>query len=336
MPTFSDFAGQFVANGVRPNEPLVALEQGIDRTVYSNLATINGLIPKISKTLIRESRIRGNPYEELFVKRDLPFGVGWEDAQFKSGVANKKWDGTCVPRGSADMSSQLNILNFAWNIPLKVYDREINKAVLTPEETGEYAAQKMRLMNKTLAEARYRAMQAMVADVVDGTRSIASTDSSDGTGTSVIYNPAIVGYAGHIESLNFDLPPLSGAMPEFENSADAVELIKSMQDITAQMYDMSTNFNILGNETMLLDKPKLIIESRVLNAMDNVLALDGTDKRIPTRDAREFIRTFADIVEIPEFAALPDNSNYSNKRLVAVLADRDSFTEMVAWENTES
>lgn len=194
----------------------------------------------------------------------------------------------------------------------------------------------MRLMNKTLAEARYRAMQVMIADVIDGTRSITSTESSDGTGTSVTYSPNVIGYAGHIETLNFNLAPLSSTMPAFAQASDAVDFIKSMQDITAQMYDMSDNFNALQNETMLLDKPKLIIESRVLNAMDNVLALDGTDKRIPTRDAREFIRTFADIVEIPEFAPLPTSTSVTGKRLAGVLVDRDSFTEMVAWENTES
>ena len=78
------------------------------------------------------------------------------------------------------------------------------------------------------------------------------------------------------------------------------------------------------------------METRVLNALDNAWALDGAAKQIPTRTAREFLRTFAEIVEIPAFAELPTNSSYSKKRLGAVLLDRDSLSEQIAWDNIES
>ena len=85
-----------------------------------------------------------------------------------------------------------------------------------------------------------------------------------------------------------------------------------------------------------LEDPLLIMETRVLNAMDNAWALDGAAKQVPTRTAREYLRTFAEIVEIPAFAELPTNASYTNKRLGAVLIDRDSLSEQIAWDNVES
>ena len=98
----------------------------------------------------------------------------------------------------------------------------------------------------------------------------------------------------------------------------------------------STSYNVLGVNTFCLDRPLFIAETRLLNALDNAWALDGSDKKIPTRTAREFIRTFSEIVEIPKFAELPTNASYTDKRLGAVLIDRDSLGEQIAWSDMES
>ena len=176
-----------------------------------------------------------------------------------------------------------------------------------------------------------------MSDVIDGTRSVSSTESSDGTGNSVTYAPNIKGYAGQIEDTGIVMPALvQGTLPAFAQSADALTLCKTLQDRAAEMMEESTAYSKMGINTFCLDQPLLIMETRVLNAMDNAWALDGAAKQIPTRTAREYLRTFADIVEIPAFAELPTNASYTNKRLGAVLIDRDSLGEQIQFDDVES
>jgi len=338
MPTFNNFAGQEVASGIRANEPVVAFEQESTRTTLNNLGLINSLIPKISRTLIRETRIMDNPLDRLFRKGSLPFGVGWEDAEFITGAKNKKNDGTCVPIGNPGMESQLNLINLAWSLDVSIKDREINKAVLTPEEVGQYVAQKMATPRKTLAMLKYRAETQLLSDVIDGTRSVSSTDSSDGTGTSVTYAPTVKGYAGAVEDLGFILAPLvQGTPASFAQASDAMDMVIAIQNACTEMREEGTYYSALGINTFCLQKPNLVIEEKVLNAIDKAWALDGTAKQIPTRTASEFLSTFCDIVSFPgSFADLPTNASYTDKRLACVLLDKDSCTEMIAWSDAES
>ncbi len=338
MPTFNQFAGQEVASGIRANEPVIAFENEASRTVLNNLGLINGLIPKIGKVMIRETRIMSSPLDRIFRKTALPFGVGWEDAEFAVGAKNKKNDGTCVPIGNPTMEAQINLINLAWSIDVSIKDREINKAVLTPEEAGQYVAQKMRTPLKTLAMLKYRAQTQILSDVIDGTRNVSSTDSSDGTGTSVTYNPTIKGYAGAVEDLGFVLAPLSQGTPaSFAQASDAMDMLIKIQNAAAEMREEGTYYSALGINTFSLQKPNLVIEEKVLNALDKAWALDGAAKQIPTRTAREFLDTFCDVISFPgAFAALPTNASYPDKRLAAVLLDKDSCTEAIAWEDSES
>ena len=338
MPTFDNFAGQEVASGIRANEPVIAFENESTRTVLNNLGLINGLIPKIGKVLIRETRIMDNPLDQIFRKSALPFGVGWEDAEFITGAKNKKNDGTCVPIGNPSMEAQLNLLNLAWSLDVSIKDREINKAVMTPEEVGQYVAQKMRTPRKTLAMLKYRAEVQMLSDVIDGTRTVSSTDSSDGTGTSVTYNPTIKGYAGAVEDLGFVLAPLTQGTPaSFAQASDAMDMLIAIQNAATEMREEGTYYSALGINTFSLQKPNLIIEEKVLNAIDKAWALDGTAKQIPTKTASEWLSSFCDIVTFPgSFSDLPTNASYVDKRLAAVLIDKDSCTEMIAWEDVES
>lgn len=338
MATFNDYAGQLVASGVRPNEPVIAFEGTADQTVYANISMFGGLLPKIAKTLIRETRIRANPLDVHFRKSSLPYGVGFEEFQFTEGAINKKNDGRCFPFGNVPGDSQLNLLNFAWSYDINIYDREINKAVLTPEEAGSFSAQKMRTMYKGYASQKYSAELQLLSDVIDGTRTVTSTTQSDGQGTSVTYNPTITGYAGEVEDSNIVLAPLAqGTIPTFASAQDALDLVKSLQNAVTEMYEEDTAYSKLNISTFLLSRPLIFMESKTLNAIDNAWAMDGTYKGIPTKTAREFIGSFGDLVEIPGqgFASLPTNASYTDKRLFAVAIDRDSLSENVLWENVE-
>ena len=338
MPTFDQFAGQEVASGIRSNEPVIAFETEGTRTVLNNLGLIDGIIPKLGRVLFRECRIMDNPLDRIFRKSALPFGVGWEDAEFVAGGKNKKNDGTCVPIGNPTMESQVNLINLAWSIDVSIKDREINKAVLSPEEVGQFVAQKMRTPRKTLATLKYRAETQIISDVIDGTRSVSSTDSSDGTGTSVTYAPTVKGYAGAVEDLGFVLAPLAQGTPAtFAQASDAMDMLIAIQNAATEMREEGTYYSALGINTFSLEKPNLVIEEKVLNALDKAWALDGAAKQIPTRTAREFLDTFCDVITFPgAFADLPTNANYTDKRLAAVLIDKDSCTEMIAWEDVES
>ena len=288
MSGFDVYAGQEVASGIRKAEPVIAFEHNADRAYLNNMELINGLIPKIGKVLIHETRIMNNPLDRIWRRSALPYGVGIEHAQFAEGAVNTKTDGTCVPIGNPPAVSQLALINLAWSIDVSVYDREIDKAVLGPDEAARYVAQKMRTVQKTLAMLRYRAQTQLLSDVIDGTRSISSTTSSDGEGTSVTYNPTIKGYAGSVQDLGIVLPPLAPAtVPAFEASGDAATMVKTIKNAATEMREDGTAYSALGVETLALDKPYLIIEEKVLSALDDALSLDGQDKRIPTRSARE-------------------------------------------------
>ena len=338
MPSFSNYAGQLVSSGVRPNEPVIDFEVAGDATVYANISMFGGLLPKIAKTLIRETRIRANPLDIHFRKSSLPYGVGFEEFQFTEGAINKKNDGRCFPFGNVPGDSQLNLLNFAWSYDINIYDREINKAVLTPEEAGSFSAQKMRTMYKGYASQKYNSELQLLSDVIDGTRTISSTTQSDGNGTSVTYNPTITGYAGQVDDSQIVLAPLAqGTIPTFASAQDALDLVKSLQNAVTEMYEEDTAYSKMGISTFLLSRPLVFMESKTLNAIDNAWAMDGTYKGIPTKTAREFIGSFGELVEIPGqgFASLPTNANYTDKRLFAVAIDRDSLSENVLWENVE-
>lgn len=337
MSAFDRFAGQEVASGIRPNEPLMAFEEEATAAKLANIASVQGLLPKISKIIVHETRIKDGNLDAYFRKGSMPFGAGLEHIGFIDGAANAKQSGRCVPYGNATAVGQLDVINLAWSLNISVWDREISQNVMNAAEVGDYVAQKLRTPYKTLAALKRNAEIQLVSDVIDGTRSVSSSESSDGTGTSVTYAPSIKGYAGEIEDTGIVMPALvQGTLPAFANASDALSLCKTLQDHAAQMREEGTSYSKLGMNTFCLDAPLLIMETRVLNAMDNAWALDGAAKQIPTKTAREYLRGFAEIVEIPAFAELPANASYTKKRLGAVLIDRDSLSEQIAWDNVES
>ena len=337
MSGFDIYAGQEVSSGIRKSEPLIAFEDTADAAKLQNLATLQGLLPKISKVIVHETRVQEGNLDAYFKKNSMPFGAGLEEIEFMTGAANKKTSGKCVPYGSVSAASQMDLINLAWSFDISIYDREINQHVLGEDEAGAYASQKLRTMQKGYAALKRNAEIQLVSDVIDGTRTITSNDSSDASGTAVKYAPEITGYAGSVVKTGAVLAALTqGTMPKFADSAAAMSVLKTIQDEAAGMMEEGTGYSKLGISTFCMEKPLLIMETRTLNALDNAWALDGAAKQIPTRTAREFLGGFSDVVEIPAFAELPTNSAYSKQRLGAVLLDRDSLSEHVVWSDTES
>lgn len=336
MSGFDEFAGQEIASGIRKNEPLMAFEEEATANKLANIAAVQGLLPKISKIIVHETRIQKGNLDAYFRKGAMPYGVGAEHIGFVDGAANAKQSGRCIPYGNVDAVGQLDVINLAWSLNVSVWDHEINQNVFSAEEVGDYVAQKLRTPYKTLAGLKRTAEIQLISDVIDGTRSISSAESSKGTGNSVTYAPNIKGYAGEIEDTGIVMPTLvKGTLPAFANASDAMTLVKTLEDRAAEMMEEGTGYSKLGINTFCLEAPLLIMETRILNALDNAWALDGASKQIPTRTAREFLRTFSEIVEIPAFAELPTNTSYTKKRLAAVLIDRDSLSEQIAWDNVE-
>ena len=337
MSGFDNFAGQEVASGVRPNGPLMAFEEEATATKLANIASVQALLPKIAKVLVHETRILEGSLDSYFRKGSMPFGAGMEQIAFMDGANNSKQANRCYPYGNVLAVGQLDVINLAWNLEISVRDHEIRQFVLNGEELGAYVSQKLRTPYKTLAALRRNAEIQLISDVIDGTRSISSTDQSDGAGNSVTYAPNIKGYCGEVVDTNITMPELvQGTLPAFASAADALDFLKIAQDHAAEMMDEMTNYSALGINTFCLEKPLFIAETRLLNALDNAWAMDGAAKQIPTRTAREFIQTFSEIVEIPKFAELPTNASYTDMRIGAVLLDRDSLGEQIQFSDMES
>ena len=352
---FTKFAGQLVASGIDTNMPLVALEQAVDSTTLENISAINSLMPKIKDIFIRETRVFVNPLEPYITRFDERFGAGIEQAGFMAGAYNEKHDGTCVPRGTPDMASQLDMVNFAYSVDVDVKDREIDKAVLDEGQRGAYVAQKMRTPLKTIGSMKYRAWVQLISDIVDGTRSISSKDASNGSAYkygagSVTYNPTIKGYAGKVEKIGSVLPPVSvGSKYAINSPIDALNICNQLKAVASDFAFETDDYNALGLDTFSTGVPLLIAEKKVLDAMDTVFAeynAKGNSNGnygyagFPTVSARDYLRQFAELVEIDAFADLPTDPadatvSYKDYNLKFVLIDRDAFVEVVKWADME-
>lgn len=343
---FAPFAGQIVASGIGTNLPIQALE---DSKTLANLSNIKGLTPKIKDVFIRETRIFNNPIDKYVTKFDSRFGAGMEQAAFKQGVANSKLDGTCMPWGDADMVSQMNLTNFAYDIDVHIRDHEVDKVLLDEGQLGSYMAEKMKLPMKTLSQMKYRAWVQLISDVTDGTRSIASKTSSDGTGVDVTYSPTVTGYAGQVETVG------TGAIPAVERgklatigggTTDALAIAQTLEGRAADMRYEASDLNELGASTFVTGTPLLIMEEKVLNALDAVFANANASATaiqngygyagFPTKTFRDYVGRFAEICEIDSFATLPTNVSYEDVRLGAVLMDRDMLVEKIEYADVES
>lgn len=352
---FGGFAGQLIASGIGSDMPLVALEQGVDATVFANLNAIQGMMPKIKDIFVRETRVFSNPLEPYITKFDERYGAGLEQVAVKYGAYNEKQDGTCVPQGIPAMESQLDLVNFAYSVDIGIPDYLVDKVVLDEGQRGSVFSALLQAPLKVIASARYRAWVQLVSDVIDGTRSISSKDSFNGvaaagSAASVTYAPTITGYAGLVEKDSAVLPPVEvGVGYTFPNAKAALDIANRIKSVAADFKFESTAFNKLGIETFVTSEPLLIAETKVLDAMDNVFAeanVNGNGSNFgyagfPTVSAREYIRQFVgDIIEVDSFAALPTDPvgatvTYAGYNLKFVLIDRDAFVEIIKNQSVE-
>jgi len=357
---WSAYAGQEVQGGTSTtpyNQPTIDFGDPMSATVLANMPAINGLLPRVSSVIIHDTMVYEGSLMRIFNRRDDPYGVATEHAIFSTGAANKLNPGLCVPRGSVQMNSQITASNLAWNVPINIYDREINGAVLSESEIQAYVAQKMRTMQKTIRELQFTAAKTMLSDCVPGSRTISSYTASDGTGSSVTMTSTPDGYAGKVNlDTDFTIPEITrGAMPALAASGGYSDVMDAvlvyLQTLEAAASDMrypGSDYNLLGTDTFSGDRPWLVMETKVINQFDNEIANATTSNGygysgFPTKTAREYISRFADLVEIDAFAALPaydsttypTSTDYSGDRLTAVLLDKDAPWLITKFSNME-
>ena len=357
---WSAYAGQEVAGGSSTtpyNQPVIDFGDYMNATVLSNLSAINGLLPKVGSVIVHDTMVYEAGIMNIFKRMDNPFGVAAEHAIFNTGAVNKLNPGTCVGRGSVQMSSQITASNLAWNVPLSIYDREINGAVMNETEVNAYVAQKMRTMQKTINELQFNAAKVMLSDAVPGSRTISSYSASDGSGSAVTMTSTPDGYAGKVNlDTDFTIPEITrGSQPTLAVSGgysavmDAVlAYLQTLEGAASDMRYPGNDYNALGVDTFSGDRPWLVMETKTINAFDNAIANATTSNGygysgFPTKTAREYIARFADLVEIDAFAALPaydsttfpTSVDYSGDRLTAVLLDKDAPWLITKFSNVE-
>ena len=357
---WSAYAGQEVQGGTSTtpyNQPTIDFGDPMSATILANLPSINGLLPRVSSVIIHDSMVFEGSVMSIFNRRDDPYGVATEHAIFSTGAANKLNNGMCVPRGSVSLNSQITASNLAWNVPINIYDREINGAILSDTEIQAYVSQKMRTMQKTINELQFTAAKTMLSDCVPGSRTISSYTASDGTGSAVTMTSTPDGYAGKVNlDTDFTIPEVTrGSMPTLAASGGYSDVMDAvlvyLQTLEAAASDMAypgSDYNLLGTDTFCGDRPWLIMETKVINQFDNAIANNTTSNGygysgFPTKTAREYIARFADLVEIDAFAALPAydsttypaSTNYTGDRLTAVLLDKDAPWLITKFNNME-
>ena len=357
---WSAYAGQEVQGGTSTtpyNQPTIDFGDPMSATILANLPAINGLLPRVSSVIIHDTMVYEGSLMRIFNRRDDPYGVATEHAIFSTGAANKLNNGLCVPRGTVQMNSQITASNLAWNVPINIYDREINGAVLSDTEIQAYVSMKMKTMQKTINELQFTAAKTMLSDCVPGSRTISSYTASDGTGSSVTMTSTPDGYAGKVNlDTDFTIPEIArGSMPTLAASGGYSDVMDAvlvyLQTLEAAASDMrypGSDYNLLGTDTFSGDRPWLIMETKVINQFDNAIANNTTANGygysgFPTKTAREYIARFADLVEIDAFAALPaydsttypTSTDYSGDRLTAVLLDKDAPWLITKFSNME-
>lgn len=358
---WSAYAGQEVQGGSSTtpyNQPVIDFGDPMNATILANLPSINGLVNRISSVIVHDTMVYDAGVMRIFNRRDDPYGVATEHAIFSTGAANKLNNGMCVPRGTVSLNSQITASNLAWNVPINIYDREINGAVLSDTEIQAYVSMKMRTMQKTISELQFTAAKTMLSDCVPGSRTISSYTSSDGTGSSVTMTSTPDGYAGKVNlDTDFTIPEITrGAMPALAASGGYSDVMDAvlvyLQTLEAAASDMrypGSDYNALGTDTFSGDRPWLVMETKVINQFDNAIANNTTSNGygysgFPTKTAREYIARFADLIEIDAFAALPaydsttypTSTDYTGDRLTAVLLDKDAPWLITKFSNVES
>ena len=354
------YAGQEVQGGTSTtpyNQPSIDFGDYMNATILANMPSINGLLPRVSSAIIHDTMVFTADIMRVFNRRDDPFGVATEHAIFSKGANNELNPGRCIPRGNVGMFSQITASNLAWNVPISIYDREINGAVMSDAEITAYVSQKMRTLDKTIADIQFNAAKVLLSDCVPGTRTISSYTASDGTGSAVTMTSTPDGYAGKVYANNkWTIPEIvRGSKPALANTTTGesvmdmvLQFLQQAESMVGDMRYPGNDYNKLGTDTFSGDRPWLVMETKVLNEFDNVIANATTANGygysgFPTKTAREYIARFADLVEIDAFAALPayDNTtfpgstDYTGDRMTCAILDKDAPWLITKFQNLE-
>ena len=354
------YAGQEVQGGTSTtpyNQPSIDFGDYMNATILANMPSINGLLPRVSSAIIHDTMVFSADIMRIFNRRDDPFGVATEHAIFSKGANNELNPGRCIPRGNVGMFSQITASNLAWNVPISIYDREINGAVMSDAEITAYVSQKMRTLDKTIADIQFNAAKVLLSDCVPGTRTISSYTASDGTGSAVTMTSTPDGYAGKVYANNkWTIPEIvRGSKPALANTTTGesvmdmvLQFLQQAESMVGDMRYPGNDYNKLGTDTFSGDRPWLVMETKVLNEFDNVIANATTANGygysgFPTKTAREYIARFADLVEIDAFAALPaydsttfpGSVDYTGDRMTCAILDKDAPWLITKFQNVE-
>lgn len=354
------YAGQEVQGGTSTtpyNQPSIDFGDYMNANILANMPSINGLLPRVSSAVIHDTMVYSADIMRIFNRRDDPYGVATEHAIFSKGANNELNPGRCIPRGNVGMFSQITASNLAWNVPISIYDREINGAVMSDAEITVYVAQKMRTMEKTIADIQFNAAKVMLSDCVPGKRTISSYTASDGTGSAVTMTSTPDGYAGKIYANNkWTIPEIvRGSKPALANTTTGesvmdmvLQFLQQAESMVGDMRYPGNDYNKLGTDTFSGNRPWLVMETKVLNEFDNVIANATTSNGygysgFPTKTAREYIARFADLVEIDAFAALPahdtttfpGSTDYTGERMTCAILDKDAPWLITKFQNME-
>lgn len=340
---FQAFAGNaFSKDGIGTEMPLISLEGIQSPTVVENLRVLNSIMPAKGETIFLTPRIFGDRFDWIN-RSNMAFGAYAEIASFKNAPPVKQKNGKCFVYGNAELYAEQWFSNWAYNIPITIRDREINKGVMSQAQAESYYAGKMATSINTMRLQRFAMWKRLFSDVVTGTRAEDSTANSDGTGADVVYEPKVTGYAGKVEVMNAAVPPLSfGSMPDTMEIATATGIVKRIRNAKTWM-DFASNEYAKGltgdDEFTFGESVALIMESATLNAMDEIFALEPEYKGLGMT-ARSYIKENLDagdrLVEIDIWDALPTNDTYKDDRLVAVMVDTEAPREFVHFEDSES
>ena len=215
----------------------------------------------------------------------------------------------------------------------------------------------MRTLDKTIADIQFNAAKVLLSDCVPGTRTISSYTASDGTGSAVTMTSTPDGYAGKVYANNkWTIPEIvRGSKPALANTTTGesvmdmvLQFLQQAESMVGDMRYPGNDYNKLGTDTFSGDRPWLVMETKVLNEFDNVIANATTANGygysgFPTKTAREYIARFADLVEIDAFAALPaydsttfpGSVDYTGDRMTCAILDKDAPWLITKFQNVE-
>jgi len=323
---FDIYSGQLVADGIDTTAPLIPF----DKTgAITDLRVLDGVMTKIGKMVFKQPKSFIGPIDPIFVKGGMEFGGASEIVSIVDSPPNAKEDGTCVPRGQPDITSQLNVANFAYACDVDIRDSVLRKYVNTSGDLASYISMILGTPTKRISALKYQAQRHLVSNIFDGTRTISSNTKSDESGTAVTYSSgAITGYAGKIEHETYTKTTMT--------LADVRTFCSKIEDAYDAMKFENDQYTKSGSQDFLASTPNLIIENSLLRTMDRLTT--AVTETHPSVEEKASIRlgAIANLIKIDSFDTPPTNELYPTDTIGAVLIDPETFREDMLNADVES